>query len=741
MSDGSPASAEMVKLALQEIKNRLLEESWFREAQKRENFDVASVADKVAVHIQELAEQDNLYALGDTFCAATTREKIPRVRSASVEVRVTLAFLVLSFISLTVTSFLKSWFFPEYGLVFALPLLVSLPAADSVESWWRAGISRRTAEATKAATDVEKAMRSLIERSVREVTVLNFADPAVDILTLGEGTGLSSRADETDRIATRYRAAVEMHLLRPGGAAIGVTGERGTGKSELLRSFCNTTIGKANEKSGGTIQVLVAVPAAFRGIEFLALTAQELARAVPRYRSGEEIRSARRNRVARSMLVLASVGALVAAVVTTKEYENLRPTPGEFGLAIFAVSLTLLFVAVNVQQQELIYNLFHSSPVRDRAKIHRSAEDLALRLKYAETISLQSSGSFGWNSASLTHSKQRNLSSLPLTEAALILEIKILADKLSLAGYRIVIGIDEMDKLEPGQATEEFLNTVKQLFAIESCSFIVSVSSSAWSKFVRRGINLRDALDSSLDVIETIGAFDFKEVRSLLLHRRVTMTDSQVLFCYVLSGGLPREALRFARGLAVSNRDEEGSGHNLAQVAHLVLNGEVRRLVEASKVAAADWTEIDSAIALRKCDYLYQSWRSRYQWWRSGPRVGTDSVREFEWVTDDSFVWTGGMVSKVSNNLRGEAQDSFNRLELMIRFLMVVRELFSTERGAGIAEYPDREVVAIGNKLAVIRRVMESDTLAAERALREIAGNLSAALQSDDQANQAASAQ
>jgi hypothetical protein len=714
----------MVKLALQEIKDRLLEEAWFREAQKRERFDVASVADKVAVHIQGLTEQDNLYALADTFYAATTRENTPRIGNAPREVRVTLAFLVISFIGLTAISFLKSWFVAEYGFAFAIPVLMSLPAADSIQSWWtRTGNSLRTARATRAATDVEKAMRSLIERSVREVTVLNFTDPAVDILTLGEGTGLSSRAEETDRIATRYRAAVEMHLLRPGGAAVGVTGERGTGKSELLRSFCSTTIGKADEKSGGTIQVFVAVPAAFRGIEFLALTAQELARAVPRYRSGEEIRSARRSLVARSMFVLAFIGVLVAAVVSTRDYENLRPTPGEVGLAIFAVSLALLLVSGNVQQPELIYNLFHSVSVSDRAKIHRSAEDLALRLKYAETISSQSSGSFGLNGISLMHSKQQNLSSLPLTEAALISEIKILSDKLSLAGYRIVIGIDEMDKLEPGEATDEFLNTVKQLFAIKSCSFIVSVSSSAWAKFVRRGINLRDALDSSLDVIETVGAFDFKEVRSLILHRRVTMTDSQVLFCYVLSGGLPREALRFARGLAVRNRDEEGSGHNLAQVARLVLDGEVQRLVEASKVAAADWTEIDCAIALRKCDYLYQSWRSRYQWWRSGPRVGTDTVSEFEWVTDDSFVWTGGRVSKASNNLRGEAQDSFNRLELMIRFLMVVRELFSAEPGGGIAKYTDREVTAIGNKLAVIRRVMESDTLAADRALREIAGN------------------
>jgi KAP family P-loop domain len=733
MSDSPPPVVQIIKSDLQKIMSRILKEAWFQEARNREEFDVALVEDKVTSHIQELTEQDNLYALGAVLYDATHREDIRRIRSAPRGVRATLAFLAGSYICLTVISILQPWFYSEYGFVFVLPILISFPFIDDIESWWTR-VSRRTARATKATTDVEKAMRSLIERSVREVTVLNFTDPAVDTLTLGEGIGLSSRADEADRIATRYRSAVEMHLLRPGGAAVGVTGERGTGKSELLRSFCHTTIGKADEKSGGTIQVFVAVPAAFQGIDFLALMAKELARAVPRYRSGEDIRAARRILIARAMIALAFVGILLAALVATKEYESLRLTPGDVGLAIFAISLTLLIASANVQQPEFLYTILHTPPVWGRAKIHRNAEELALRLKYAETIGSQSSGSLGWSGVSLTRSKQRNLSSLPLTETDLISEIKILADKLSIAGYRIVIGIDEMDKLEPGQATDEFLNTIKQLFAIKSCSYIVSVSSSAWAKFTRRGINLRDALDSSLDVIETVGAFDFKEIRSLILHRRVAMTNSQVLFCYVLSGGLPREALRFARSLAVRNRDEEGSGHKLAQVARLVLDGEVQRLVEASKLAAGDWPEIDCAIALRKCDYLYQSWRSHYQWWHNGPRVSTDAFSAFEWVTDDSFVWTGGRMSKASNSLRGEALDSFNRLELMIRFLMVVRELFSAEPGAGIAKYPDREVVAIGNKLAVIRRVMESDPLAADCALREMAGSLSTALQPGDQA-------
>jgi hypothetical protein len=157
MSDSSPTAADAVKLALQEIKDRLVEEAWFGEAHKREGFDVASAADKVAGHIEELTEQDNLYALGATYYAVTTRENASRFRNVPTEVRLTLTFLIISYTGLMAISLLKSSFFQEYSAVFALPVLISLPAADSIESWWkRARISLKTAKATKAATDVEK---------------------------------------------------------------------------------------------------------------------------------------------------------------------------------------------------------------------------------------------------------------------------------------------------------------------------------------------------------------------------------------------------------------------------------------------------------------------------------------------------------------------------------------------------------------------------------------------------------
>ena len=706
----SPVTSETVKAELGKIGDRLLEEDWFKDAQKREGFDTGAVAEKASYHIEGLTEQDNVYGLGERYCVAQDRKASARYWNAPTSILLLWSLPIALLLAAIIPGSLVS-----PGFLSLLPIALFslfLPLFRSVSWRKRSGLLQVSAEATKATTDVEKGVRSLIERSVREATHPKFADPATDVLTIGDGAGLSSRVDQADRIATRYRSVVELHLLRPGGAAVGVTGERGIGKSELLRSFCDTSVDKADVKSGGTIQVFVAVPAAFQGIEFLTLLTQELARAVPGYRAADELRARRRKWLAPAGIAVGIFSLLVSSQFTNS-FPTWRLTPSfvHSVLSVGGLVIFLLSAWFFLEGPAIIYG---SELAKVRRQIHRDAEHLTLRLQYAETISSQNQGSVSWGSLGLKRIGQRSLSSLPLTEGTLISEVKGLADKLSRAGYRIIVGIDEMDKLDAGQATDEFLNSVKQLFAIKSCSFLVSISSSAWAKFVRRGINLRDVLDSSLDAIESIGALDFIEVRSLILHRQVKMSDSQILFCYVLSGGLPREAMRFARSLATRNRDEEVKNHRLAMVAGLVLDGEAKRLIDASRTEVSNWPYDDRATMLRNLDYLYH-------WWRSGQGAGAGPVDDFTWVGDDSFLWTCGGLPSISASLREEAQDSFMRLELMLRFLIVSKKLFCAEAGGGIAKYSDPEAVAsIANRLAVIRRVIETDTAGADRALKDI---------------------
>jgi hypothetical protein len=115
-----------------------------------------------------------------------------------------------------------------------------------------------------------------------------------------------------------------------------------------------------------------------------------------------------------------------------------------------------------------------------RRQVARQSQAVMTRLRYAETLSTQNEGSATLGKLNLKRSSQRSLSQLPLTEADLVDEFAALTSDLERVGYRVIVTIDEMDKLEAGDSTQEFLNSVKQLFTIRSCSFVVN-SRPPWS--------------------------------------------------------------------------------------------------------------------------------------------------------------------------------------------------------------------------------------------------------------------
>jgi hypothetical protein len=690
-ADAHPASLvaddNTIKTVLEEKSRELADEPWFDDMCESEKVEPTAVLAAASARLQRLGQEDNLYRLGENYWQAKNKlskyKRIPIVTYIAAALPLSIAGTTIGLMAVNVSG----------GYTFAGLELFILSLLLPYFSWtaWnrRAGISDAPAEHAKATTDVDRGMRSFIEQSVREIIRLHLVEPCDNIVKIGDGAKLSSRVEQSERITTRYRPAVELHMLRSGGAAVGITGERGTGKSELLRSFCDTPVGQATVKRGGTIGVLVPVPAAFQGAQFLALVAERLAQAVPGYRTLEE-------RQAQRKFNLAIVGILIGLsllplgiAIFSGQASGWKLTDREMGGVTFTAGTVIVFASYVVLLKLLMRRRAsgrkHREPQKRkwvkarktrrtralirpsgsapaRSRLGKDAERLILRLKYAETITSQSEGSMSGGGVGLKLGGQRTLSALPLTEASLISEIKAFSDQLGKAGYRIIVGIDEMDKLEAGQATEDFLNSIKQLFVISSCSFLVSVSSSAWARFVQRGVNVRDALDSSLDTVESIGALDFLETRSLILHRREDMSDSEILFCYVLAGGFPREVMRCAQSLAIRNRDAEGSTHTLDMLANRVLNMELDRLIEASKSALSGWDFRDRDRMFRKFDHIVESWEAT-----SGVPVTAEAAHSATLDTD--VMW-------INRQAETECESIVLRLELMVQFFSVVRQLF-----------------------------------------------------------------
>jgi hypothetical protein len=158
---------------------------------------------------------------------------------------------------------------------------------------------------------------------------------------------------------------------------------------------------------------------------------------------------------------------------------------------------------------------------------------------------------------------------------------------LSLAAetYDIVIGIDELDKLESGPDADRFLNELKAMFGVPGTYFLVSVSEDAMSRFERRGLPFRDVFDSTFDEIVRVQPLSLGEAQQLLDKRVVGLPLIYSGLCHVLSGGLPRDLIRTVRHL-VEIHEREDHPDTLGELTARLLGEELSTKADAVRFAA-----------------------------------------------------------------------------------------------------------------------------------------------------------
>jgi len=439
---------------------------------------------------------------------------------------------------------------------------------------------------------------------------ITLRDAGSDVVEISEAPNLSVRITAENRIQTRAFRKVVVSLGRTGGVALGIAGTRGIGKSELLRAFCEPQA-PASIEGGGVIGVYVPAPVAYEAKAFLRLLIRRLCEKVPGYdpRALEPLPTSPAR--TRQVAVAVSVAAAIAGLVLVREVDVLDPHVGGWILVVaglVTMGLSVWWPALRRWRDRRASPEVGPDPPgasegdaerasreateasrRRRADLAREAAALARRVRYTETQSLQAEGSAGTGGMGLKLTRGTSVNELPLTEADLVGELDRTIDDLRSAGYEVIIGIDELDKLETedrgedargGTSAERFLNDLKVLFAVHGCSFLVTVSVDAWARFARRGLASRDVFDSSLDTVVTVDHLSFTEARSLVRWRTEELSDTQVLLCHCLSGGLPRDFLRYCRLLGEANELLEGR-QPLATVLEWLLQEDFRVKVQA----------------------------------------------------------------------------------------------------------------------------------------------------------------
>ncbi|MEU1122002.1 hypothetical protein ABZ371_00040 [Streptomyces sp. NPDC005899] len=122
-----------------------------------------------------------------------------------------------------------------------------------------------------------------------------------------------------------------------------------------------------------------------------------------------------------------------------------------------------------------------------------------------------------------------------------------IAGTLKRRGGKVVIAIDEVDRLGSDVQALAFLSEVKAVLGVPHVHYLISVAEDVGAAFVRRGLPHRDVTDSSLDDVVYVQPTTLFEARAMLARRAPGLSDPYVMLAHILSGGIPRDLLRYGR--------------------------------------------------------------------------------------------------------------------------------------------------------------------------------------------------
>ncbi len=116
-------------------------------------------------------------------------------------------------------------------------------------------------------------------------------------------------------------------------------------------------------------------------------------------------------------------------------------------------------------------------------------------------------------------------------------------------GNRVVIAIDEVDRLGTDTKALAFLAEIKGILGVPYVHYLISVAEDVGAAFVRRGLPHRDVTDSSLDDVLHVRPCALDESADILQRRAPHIGAAYIALAHALSGGLPRDLIRYGRRL------------------------------------------------------------------------------------------------------------------------------------------------------------------------------------------------
>lgn len=191
------------------------------------------------------------------------------------------------------------------------------------------------------------------------------------------------------------------------------------------------------------------------------------------------------------------------------------------------------------------------------------------------------------------------LSSIPPNFPQLVDDLRTLlagiATRIHAEKQRTIICLDELDRLGTDQQALTFLSEIKAILGVPKVHYLISVAEDVGAAFVRRGLPHRDATDSSLDDVVHVQPCSLAESIAIMGKRANDLTEPYVLLAHALSGGIPRDLIRYGRRtleMLESNTSDESPAVELVVISHRLIKEELRDTLVGFRtlLAKQQWT-------------------------------------------------------------------------------------------------------------------------------------------------------
>ncbi|MGW3865766.1 hypothetical protein ACWEDZ_30405 [Streptomyces sp. NPDC005047] len=193
-----------------------------------------------------------------------------------------------------------------------------------------------------------------------------------------------------------------------------------------------------------------------------------------------------------------------------------------------------------------------------------------------------------------------SISTVPPNFPALVEEFRDLltgiANSLAARRQRVLIAIDEVDRLGSDAQALAFLAEIKAILGVRHVYYLISVAEDVGAAFVRRGLPHRDVTDSSLDDIIHVDACTLEEANAILKERSQDHTPHTAFLAHSLSGGLLRDLLRYS--LQIEEIQAQTEAHELAHISRQLILEELSETLAGFRtlLSKQQWTQDTSGI-------------------------------------------------------------------------------------------------------------------------------------------------